>query len=632
MSMTPLRAVLATGLVATTLAVAGPALPAIAATDPAPVELTIVMPLSVADSGESFISAALLEQYTSPAGILTRDLDQVIDRPVTIGIDPMIIASIRVLGNAAPDSAREWLSRLAAADNETFALQWADSDLTAPLQAGRSNVLELGSLEFGIDPTHFSTASDEPAEPTEAPSATPDPDDSALPPLPTTDDLVAWDYDLEGVAWPEANTVVSEDLAAIAGSDYDTTILESGNTTRLNRYRAAATIGDQRVVVEDASYSAVLREAAGATSMGDWFAAVESLSDSLSYVGRQDDAASVVVTLDRETIVGTGRLGATVDELDDLDTVEFVPLADAISGSGDDRVAASLVQRPQSEARIARVERLLLDERRDIRFSSVAEDPTLITGERRARLLSVLSPAAVRYPGGWGNAATKYTDESLVLRQSVGLAESSALAIFADKASLPVTVSNDLNQPVTVYIVVRPLSPLLTVDDDRVELTIEPNSQKKGLVPVASLSNGEVDIVVSLKTATEVSIGSPTRVPTTVTAGWEGPITVILISLVSILFVLGIIRTVLRRRKRLAEFAAEDAAVDAALAAGHADGDAVAGDSVVHEQPETPPVLEPYTPGEDDRPSDSVQADATDDDTVTNPDPDPKPRTDREAP
>jgi hypothetical protein len=125
----------------------------------------------------------------------------------------------------------------------------------------------------------------------------------------------------------------------------------------------------------------------------------------------------------------------------------------------------------------------------------------------------------------------------------------SGVNLFADRASLPITVSNGLDQAVTVFITVRPDTGLLTVADSRVRLDIEPNSQGKGLVPVQAISNGTVRVTVRLESITGVAIGTPTRTPINVQAGWETPVVVVIAALVVALFAAGIVRSIVRRRK-----------------------------------------------------------------------------------
>jgi hypothetical protein len=186
----------------------------------------------------------------------------------------------------------------------------------------------------------------------------------------------------------------------------------------------------------------------------------------------------------------------------------------------------------------------------DRQFSRIAETPSLITGERRLRLLVTLSPAADAQVGGWTAATQQFLLESQTLRDSVQLAQSGEITLFADRNNLPVYVANDLDQAVTVIVTVRPSLPLVAIDDDRIPVTVEANSTAKVLVPVQSLANGEVTLRLSLHTNEDlkVRVGDPLTVPLSVRAGWEGPVTIVVTVLVVLLFLFGIFRTIVRRR------------------------------------------------------------------------------------
>ena len=83
-----------------------------------------------------------LENWTGPTGLLTRQLDALAGRRVAIGIDPRIIASIRVLGSSAPPSATAWLQRLSEMPNEMFPLAYADADLAVQAQLDLPELLD----------------------------------------------------------------------------------------------------------------------------------------------------------------------------------------------------------------------------------------------------------------------------------------------------------------------------------------------------------------------------------------------------------------------------------------------------------------------------------------------------------
>jgi len=500
-----------------------------------PTQVAIIMPMTVPDARNGLLSASTLAAYTAPNGLLTRELDAVVNTQAVLGIDPLIIASIRLLGTAAPASATEWLARLGAATNETFALTWADSDITAAVQAGSPTVLAPTSLEFVIDPALFGPA--EPAA-TNAPGGDAP---STAPPLPDTESLLAWDYTLGDVAWPIAGTVVASDLPVITASGFTTTVLGSGNVQRDNAGFAAASVDDEAAIVTDDAASQLLATASAATTLTTW-------QDDLAALGATIDASgatSMVLAVDRGAIGGAARLRSTITALDVIDGITVSSLSDTLAAGSS---TATLVETPHSPERIALTAAALAAEAADAAFAQIAVDPTPITAERRLSLLSSLAPTWDRYPTGADGALVAFTDDSLALRDSVQILSESDI-IFPDRGFLPVTVSNTLDQPVTVYVVVTALSPLLDIENGWVETTIEPNSQRRALIPAVARSNGIVTLSVGLASAAGVPVGTPVTVTANVQAGWETPLTIGLGIIIFLVFAGGIYRTILRRRK-----------------------------------------------------------------------------------
>lgn len=510
--------------------------PAGAADDNSPVELAIAVPIVVPASADEFLDAETLEQYTSEFGILTRELNAVYNRPVALGVDPRIIASIRLLGTSAPPSAVAWLQRLDSATNQMFSLGWADADATIQTQAGAGAVLQPEAFDFAIDPALFA-----PATATPAPTASPG-DDEAPPALPSSDDILAWPYALTGIAWPRDDTVISTDLPAIVASGFTTTILSSDNVARDASGGPVSQIDGARVLVSDAAVSAGLRSATAAFLPADWDAAMAELTGAVSAAG-----GPLFATLDRTTLGSANRLAATLDALAGNPALQLVQLSHALASSP---VGATIVDKPQPAERVARVSQMIASSNAERQFASVAADPALITSERRLALLGVLSAEWASDPDGWAEAADVFTTASTELRNSVHLVTSSNFLLVADNDQyLPITVNNGLAQPVTVYITVRSLSSLLVIDQSQVELQIDANTQVKKNIPVRSLSNGVVDVSVSLTSPSNVQIGAPIFSEVNVQAGWETPIVVAIAVVVVIAFGVGLIRTVRRRRR-----------------------------------------------------------------------------------
>ena len=533
-------AVIVLGLAFSPIVSAAP--PAAAAGQSAPVSVTMIATLKAPQRTTGFINPLMLASYTSEFGLLTRQLDQVINRAVVIGIDPSVIASIRILGSSAPPTATAWLARLENATNETFPLAWADADLTAPLQAGSGAVLLPESIDFAIDPENFPT----PVEP-DSPTPTPEPTQTPTveSPLPTLESLTAWNYTIDSIAWPQMNSVTNADLAILDRS-FDTTIVSSENIGSPDARTARKTIDDAQVLVSDASLSALFDTAVGAGPAEEWQAAVASLAAAVGAVpSSTEDSAAVLIALDRRTDTSDTDLGPTIDALAASAGVRTIGIDELLRTQ---TRSTELVDAPQPSSTLDAVKKLLVDETADRDFAQIAENPALITGERRLNLLATLSNSWAERAASWGLARATFDTASTALRSRVKIVKSSTITLWADRASLPVTVSNELEQSVTVYVRVRPVTPLLKVEDSFVAVTVEPNSQRKASIPVQSLSNGTVELVVTVNSVAGDQIGATTYVRTTVQAGWETPVTIAAGIIVVLIFAMGIVRTILRRR------------------------------------------------------------------------------------
>lgn len=545
MSMKPLRAALALALGLAGVAVVAPSAQAI--DEGASVNLAIAVPIVVGPGSTGLISADELEAYTRPLGALTRQLDAVIDRPVAIAIDPMIIASIRILGTSAPETASAWLDRLASASNETFALGYADTDVTLATQAGSVRVLAPQSFDFAIDASLFAPPTDQTETPT--PGPTEPPDEPATPELPTSDDLTAWPYSFESIGWPRGNSVVASDLPAL-GAAWDSVILSSGNVARPGASSSVVEIEGMSALVSDDAISAALGTAVSSTTPEAWAQSIAALDESLSAAWRvQSGTASVLATLDRGVLADATFVSETLAALAATPGVTLVSLSDIAAGEPN---AATIVDKAQDGGRVGVVSGMLDAAAAEQQFATIIDNPELITAPRQLQLLALTSNSWLANTAGWSTATSDFLSRSIEIRNSVQVVESSSFNLLADSAALPIAVSNTLGQAVTVYITVRPETALLAVEDSRVEIVVEPNSQAKGQVPVQAISNGTVQALVTLSSGTGVPIGQPTTAQINVQAGWETPIVAGLAALVVIVFGVGIVRNILRRRNKTA--------------------------------------------------------------------------------
>ncbi|WP_291050803.1 DUF6049 family protein [Herbiconiux sp.] len=546
---------------------------------PATAGVTVIAPITSVASATGLIQSAALEAFTSDTGVLTRELDAVVGKPVTIAVDPRIIVSIRSLGSSAPASAVGWLERLDAAPNPIIPLSYGDSDLSGEHQAGAGAVLEPTSFAYALKAANF-TDVDELIEPSAtaqsgtadgsgdgAAGPTPTPTDAAAS-VPTLDQLTSWDYTATDIAWPRSGSVVAGDLPFFAQSGLTTTILDStqvvavdagGTADPTATLNASATTGEQTVLVADHGVSTAIQDALAATTdarrgeaiaqlTGTLTLAAENSTAGTATTGQTTDVPQVLAVLDRSAmnLTSLDQVLSTIQSLPWADPAPIQPLLDATPTQ-----VVQVIDAPQPEERLATIRTLLAGEQSIDGFSSILADPSVMTGEYRADLLALLSNSWVSNEGGWNVAAQTFGDTTAKTLGSVQVVDGSNINMVANQANLPVTLSNELPYPVTVILHVTPSNGRLVVEKGDVEVTIEASSRKGAQIPlVAGVANGPVTLTFQLLSPTGVLLSTPSPVLVNVSADWETLGTVIFAALVVIVFGFGIVVNILRRRKQ----------------------------------------------------------------------------------
>jgi hypothetical protein len=552
-----------------------------AATD-RPLGVAVAAPITAPPGTTGLLGGEALALYTSPTGVLTRQLDGLIDRPVALGIDPMIIASIRALGSAAPASAVNWLDRLSRATNETFPLQFADADASVQAQAGIPGLLNPTSLLYSMNPENFiepaapdavPTDPDDPdnpadptpgAGPTATPSPTPEPSEPSEPTLPTLAELTEWSYTTTGIVWPDDGTVQAADLPVFSASGATTTVVSSANVTIEDGYTAGAagTAGDASVLVSDAAASDALREAANAITTEEQLDALATLASQLMVINSEADAPqrTVLLTLDRGWPPSGSRLSDAITGLMAMPAVTASVLSAAVA---QEATAVAITAAPQASERVALVKRLHTREASLAAFSTMLDEPALLTGRERAEILSLLAVTWRSDADGWTNAVSAHDTATTTTLQSVSITATSPILMVSNQSSLPFSVRNEYDLPVTVVLQASSSSLKLSVDSS-VTQTIAANARESVRVPVeARLGNGDVTVRLQLYSPQSALIGESSLVPVTVRADWEGIGAAVLVALVSVLFIGGLIRTVHKRRGERRTPTDTDATIDA---------------------------------------------------------------------
>lgn len=467
----------------------------------------------------------------------------------------MLVASIRVLGNSAPASAITWLDRLRTSGNEIFALAYADADLASLARADALAARDPLGFGFAINASNFGPANTASPTPSATPTATPTPDNSSTPPpLPTdTDDVLEWSYTLKNIAWPADDSVISSDLPDFRAAGYQSVVLNSTNVSTTNS--GYVDVEGIHGIVIDNGISTLVRDAVYSSDPAGPLDALDRLNSALSGMAAVSPGRTVVAALDRHWPLGALNLQVLFDDLATQASVSPVGLTTVLAGAHPD---AAIVDEPGDGARADQVKSAIRATDAEAQFATVATDPAAVTEPRRLALLALLAVSWLRGTDDWSAQVDAFLADSSTLRSSVQIVAGSDLVVGAGATNIPVTVSNALKVPVTVYVSVDSPSSVLQVRAQNVPVTVEPGSSNKAAIPVAALTNGKVTTTVTLRSVTGISIGDPDFVSVDLHPGWESVGTTIVVVLLVLIFGGGIARNIVKRRAARRARAAAD--------------------------------------------------------------------------
>jgi hypothetical protein len=537
-----------------------------AADAPAPTQVALAIPITTQPGQTGLIPEATLATITADDGLLTRELDAVLGRPIGILIDPRIIVSIRALGSSAPSSATAWLERLQGASNPIYPLSYGDADIAATSQAGAPQLLAPTSFDYALDEANFvgmdqPTASPapvavSPGETTSTPTPSPTPSPTPVPvpdAVPDTSALLAWNYTGTSIAWPRDDTVTTADVPFFAANGLTTSILSSSNVSLPSSSPAGVVrSGDSTVLVSDDTVSRALREAAGALTPTQRLKALSDLASGLAVVASEDDGAprTILATFDRSAPADGTALADALNSLDQLTWSSTTPF-DAFAAQAPTTEAA-IVDQAEPAERTGQVAALLASENQVAAFSSIIAapaDPTDLLGENRANIMSLLANSWAVNPGGWNVAIQAQGERSAQILGSVSIVAGSPINLVSNTGDMPVLVQNNLPYPVTLTVRLAPSNFRLIVQKE-VTITVEAASSKQAKVPItAGVANGDTVVRAELVSPTGVLISSqPTFIPVNVSADWEVAGSWLVGGVVGALLVFAAIRLFLKRR------------------------------------------------------------------------------------
>ncbi len=515
----------------------------------------VIVPVTAPSLTGGLLTSNELAELTSANGSLSNQLKAVEGTPAILAIDPAIVAAIRVLGTAAPESAVEWLNNLLALPNSRFALQFGDADVAVQIEAGLSEPLAATTLTPYMSEQDFLSQGEEPVSAT--PSATPTPtpttdtDTDTDPLLPDLSALLDIGAASSGIYWPAPNSLdddTLETLGAVMIDDLASVTLLSSDETAAGA--AGATVG-ARVGIDDAdalAYDTEISTALHAASLQDnsalRSAELTAATAQLMLAGANAGGAALLVTVDRDSDRSSVALRTAIlaaAEAPGFTATDLTALIDASERR------MQLVEAEEEPERVSEAKRLLDDETELNRFASILEDPTLLTGPERAELLQLLSVSWIGNRG-WSREVDAHREQTDTTLDSVALLPSSTINLLGAGAGLGFWVRNDLPYPVELVLYTSPDD--LRLDVQRATPVVATASSNTRIeVPVqARVANGEVTLTLQLRSRTNVAIGDAEYVQVNVRAEWEAFGIGALAVVVGGLLIVGVIRTVQRTR------------------------------------------------------------------------------------
>lgn len=159
--------------------------------------------------------------------------------------------------------------------------------------------------------------------------------------------------------------------------------------------------------------------------------------------------------------------------------------------------------------------------------------------------LMALSGASLRWRGMAGVPAERAREtgnEVDLLLDRIHVVPASGYNLISDSAGVPITVTNELDTPITVRTAVSSDRPLVRIAEEQPEMQVPARGRAEITVPVEAIANGTVQLTVGVTSPDGRPLTEPVEVPLTVNPAWENWTTLLLVIGMGVLVVVGVIR------------------------------------------------------------------------------------------
>ena len=183
------------------------------------------------------------------------------------------------------------------------------------------------------------------------------------------------------------------------------------------------------------------------------------------------------------------------------------------------------------------------------RAGTLVDDPALLEQPVEIGAVAAASAGWADEQDAWRTQLAALAERREQLGGAVAVVSGSPLVVVNKVVSLPVTVRNDLSQNARVWVSVTSTSLRLQPGAAQ-EIVVPAGSTQVAYLPVRAVSSGDLTLYARLTDRAGQAVGGQVKVPVSVRADWESRGIAIAGVVVVLVFVGGVVRTVVRVRRR----------------------------------------------------------------------------------
>lgn len=131
--------------------------------------------------------------------------------------------------------------------------------------------------------------------------------------------------------------------------------------------------------------------------------------------------------------------------------------------------------------------------------------------------------------------------------EKIFIVPGSTINLVARESNIPVSVQNNFDVDITIQVHLRSNNPRVIIPKSFVEVVVPANTTINAQVPVRAIANGDVELTAWLESFTGNRIGENVEIKMSVNADIETAAIVLFLSLVGLLLLVGVFRTLRRK-------------------------------------------------------------------------------------